>query len=199
MAGQRILMGVIGRPHGVRGLVRVHSYAAEDLASYGPLLDEQGRAWTLVWRGEGIAELRDSSGRPIEDRTAAERLVNVKLYVERDRLPEPDADDFYLTDLVGLEAVDLKGAALGRVVQVHDYGAGASLEIAGAGAPLLVPFTRAAVPEVDLEAGRLMVVPPNTIELPLPSGEGEGEGRSNGAALTQPSPGGRGQEYGAGG
>ena len=71
-------MGVIGRPHGVRGLVHVHSYAAEpaDLAGYSPLRDESGREWSLAWRGEGIAELRDAEGRPLPDRTAAERLVN---------------------------------------------------------------------------------------------------------------------------
>ncbi|HYZ61163.1 MAG TPA: ribosome maturation factor RimM, partial [Acetobacteraceae bacterium] len=165
MPGKRILMGVIGRPHGVRGLVRVHSYAAEDLAGYSPLLDEAGRAWTLAWRGDGIAELRDEAGRAVPDRTAAERLVNMKLYVDRDRLPEPDPDDFYLSDLVGMRAVGPDGAALGRVVQVHDYGAGASLEIAGEGAPLLVPFTKACVPEVDVAGGYLTVSPPHETEL----------------------------------
>ena len=199
MPGKRILMGVIGRPQGVRGLLHVHSYAAEDLAGYSPLLDEQGRAWTLAWRGEGVAELRDAQGEAVPDRTAAERLVNVKLYVERDRLPAPDAEDFYLSDLVGMTASGADGAELGRVVQVHDYGAGASLEIARAGTPLLVPFTRDAVPEVDVESGRLVVIPPHEAELPLPPGEGRGEGdggtpepRPSGATLTQPSPGGRG-------
>jgi len=172
LTDRRILMGVIGRPHGVRGLVHVHSYAAEDLAGYSPLVDEQGRAWTLVWRGEGIAELRDAAGQAVADRTAAERLVNMKLFVEREQLPEPEEDDFYLSDLVGMAAVDEAGAALGSVVQVHDYGAGASLEIAGQGSALLVPFTRLAVPEVDLTARTLRIVPPNEIELPLPPGEG---------------------------
>jgi len=191
MAGQRILMGVIGRPHGVRGLVRVQSYAAvpADLAAYGRLLDEKGRAWTLSWRGEGIAEVRDEAGRPLADRTAAERMTNVKLYVERDRLPEPEEDDFYLSDLVGLAAFGPGGEALGRVVTVHDYGAGASLEIAGAGAPLLVPFKRTCVPDVDITAGRVTVCPPEEVELG-PPGEGsrnphpnplpEGEGVSGG-------------------
>jgi 16S rRNA processing protein RimM len=194
--GKRILMGVIGRPHGVRGLLHVHSYAAQDLAGYSPLLDEQGRAWTLAWRGEGIAELRDPQGRAVPDRTAAERLVNVKLYVERDRLPAPDGDDFYLADLVDMTAVGADGVELGRVVQVHDYGAGASLEVAGAAASLIVPFTRAAVPEVDVAAGRLVVVPPAEVELPLPlAGAGRGEGGGNSpeprrerTTLTQPSP-----------
>ena len=169
-------MGVIGRPHGVRGLVHIHSYAAEDLAGYSPLQDETGRSWTLAWRGEGIAELRDASGRPLPDRTAAERLVNLKLYVERDRLPEPEEDDFYLSDLVGMRAIGADGAELGRVVEVHDYGAGASLEIAGHGTPLLVPFTRLCVPEVDLAERKLTVFPPRETELPLLSGEGRGEG-----------------------
>ena len=195
-------MGVIGRPHGVRGLVRVHSYAEGDLAEYGPLVDDSGRSWTLAWRGEGIAELRDAEGRPLPDRTAAERLVNAKLYVERDRLPAPEEDDFYLSDLVGLLAVGEDGAELGRVVQVHDYGAGASLEIARQGEPLLVPFTKACVPEVDVQGGKLTVVPPTEVEPPLPSGEGRDEGgskqpgpRRGATTLTQPSPAsGRGHE-----
>ena len=169
-------MGVIGRPHGVRGLVHVHSYAAGDLAAYSPLQDESGRAWTLAWRGDGIAELRDAAGQPVPDRTAAERLVNAKLYVDRERLPEPDEDDFYLSDLVGLRAIGGDGTELGRVAQVHDYGAGASVEIAGAGAPVIVPFTKACVPKIDLAAGTLMVLPPDETELSLPPGEGRGEG-----------------------
>ena len=168
MPDRRILMGVIGRPHGVRGQVHVHSYTAEptDLAAYGPLLDEAGRAWTLSWRGAGVAELRDADGKAVPDRTAAERLTNVKLYLDRDRLPEPDEDDFYLSDLVGLEAAAPDGAPLGRVAVVHDYGAGTSLEIVGEAAPLLVPFTRECVPVVDVRAGRLTVVPPAEVVAP---------------------------------
>lgn len=168
MPEQRILMGVIGRPHGVRGLVHVHSYTAEpaDLATYNPLLDEAGRSWSLVWRGEGVAELRDAKGRPLADRTEAERLVNLKLHVERHRLPAPDSDEFYLSDLVGLAAHSEAGAAIGRVAVVHDYGAGTSLEIERPAAnPLIVPFTQAAVPSIDLAAGHLVVVPPTEITL----------------------------------
>lgn len=162
-------MGVVGRPHGVRGLVRVHSYTADPaaLASYGPLLDDQGRSWTLAWRGAGVAELRDAAGKSPSDRTAAEALVNTRLYLDRDRLPPPEEDEFYLADLVGMEAVAADGAAIGRVALVHDYGAGVSLEIERDGAaPLLVPFTRACVPEVDVVAGRLTVVPPDEVDAP---------------------------------
>lgn len=158
-------MGVVGRPHGVRGLVHVQSYTADprDLAEYAPLLDDRGGQWTLAWRMDGVAELRGADGKPVADRTAAERLTNLRLYVERERLPQAGEDEFYLSDLVGLRAEDPAGAELGRVLTVHDYGAGTSLEIAGAGQPLLVPFTRACVPEVDVGAGRVVVVVPDEI------------------------------------
>ncbi len=168
MPGTRILMGVVGRPHGVRGLVHVHSYTAApaDLARYNPLLDAQGRAWSLAWRGDGVAELRDGAGRAIADRTEAERLVNTAFFVERHRLPVAESDEFYLADLVGMEARDAGDAVVGRVAAVHDYGAGTSLEIErGSGHALVVPFTRAAVPVVDVAAGWLRVVPPDEVEL----------------------------------
>ena len=165
-------MGVIGRPHGVRGLVHVHAYADADLASYSPLLDEQGRPWSLAWRGNGIAELRDAEGRALPDRSAAERLVNAKLYVDREKLPPVDEDDFYWSDLVGMQAQDADGGVLGRVTQLHDYGAGPSLEITGSGSPLLIPFTKACVPVVDVPSGTLTVVPPVEIDVRLPSAAG---------------------------
>lgn len=167
MTPRRILLGVVGRPHGVRGLVHVNSYTADprDLAGYGPLLDESGRPWTLAWRGEGVAELRDDQGRALSDRDAAAKLTNTKLYVDRDRLPPPDEEEFYLSDLVGMAAVDPAGEALGQVTTVHDYGAGPSLEIAHQGKTLLVPFTRACVPQVDLRAGQVVIVLPDELEV----------------------------------
>ncbi|MEJ0020336.1 MAG: ribosome maturation factor RimM [Acetobacteraceae bacterium] len=163
MAENRILLGVIGRAHGVRGLVRVTSYA-DDLTAYGPLSDDRGRRFVLRWRGEGVAELAEIVGGSevkLPDRTAAEALTNTRLYVERARLPEPAEDEFYLADLIGMAARDTRQAVLGRVVAVHDYGAGASLEIqADDSRPLLVPFTRAAVPVVDLAARVVVVDPP---------------------------------------
>jgi len=161
----RVLLGVVGRPHGVRGLLHVHSYTADpaDLASYGALSDEAGRLWSLAWRGEGVAELRDADGRAVSDRSAAERLVNTRLYVERKLLPTPADDEFYLADLVGLTATGPGGDPLGRVAVVHDYGAGISLEIAGDGPALIVPFTRACVPEIDVAGGRVVVVTPEEV------------------------------------
>ena len=108
--GTPILLGVIGRAHGVRGLVRVTSHTADpaDLTGYGPLSDPTGRQFILRWMGEGIAEVSEIiDGKPVKlaDRTAAERLTNTKLFIERDRLPRPDADEYYLADLIGLTAV----------------------------------------------------------------------------------------------
>jgi len=167
----RILLGVIGRAHGVRGLVHVHSYTADpvDLTAYGPLSDAKGRSFVLRWRGEGIAEIAALVGgreAKVADRTEAEALTNTRLYIGRERLPEPADEEFYQADLIGLTAVDGAGSALGTVVAVHDYGAGASLEIAREGvAPLLVPFTRVVVPEVDVARGQVTVTPPVEVEV----------------------------------
>jgi 16S rRNA processing protein RimM len=167
MPDSRILMGVIGRPHGVRGLVHVTSYA-EDLTAFGPLTDPKGQQFVLRWRGAGvaeIAELADGAEVKIADRTAAEKLTNTRLFVDRSRLPEPEDDEFYLADLVGLIARNTAGATVGTVAAVHDYGAGASLEIARDSAPpLLVPFTRLCVPTVDITTGLLVVAPPEEVE-----------------------------------
>ena len=170
-----ILLGVIGRPHGVRGLVHVTSHTADPtaLAEYGPLSDAKGRRFTLAWRGAGIAEIFEvGAGAPVRvaDRAAAERLTNTRLYIDRARLPAPGEDEFYLADLIGLVAVDAAGDVLGRVAAVHDYGAGASLEIGRDGSPLIIPFTRAAVPEIDLETGRLTVAPPDEVAASLSDG-----------------------------
>jgi 16S rRNA processing protein RimM len=164
MTQRRIQLGVIGRPHGVRGLVHVHAFTEDpaELPDYGPFTDERGRVFSLRWAGDGVAaitELVDGKKIPVSDRTAASRWVNAKLLVERDRLPAPDDDEFYLADLIGLEAVAEDGAVLGHIDAVHDYGAGASLEIG----PLLVPFSRVCVPGIDLAAGRVTISPPQEV------------------------------------
>ncbi|CAI9120979.1 ribosome maturation factor RimM [Brytella acorum] len=166
-ASRDILVATVGRPHGVKGLVHLHA-ATEDPATVedlGALHDVQGRAWSVEWHGAGIAALRDASGRLLADRDAAARMTNVKLFVERDRLPEPEGDEFYHVDLVGLEARDRDGELLGQIREVHDYGAGVSLEVAGGPRDFIVPFTLACVPEVNIAGGVVTVVPPVEIEV----------------------------------
>jgi 16S rRNA processing protein RimM len=164
----RIQLGVIGRAHGVRGLVKITSHTAEpaDLTAYGPLSDAEGRFYALRWKADGVAEVSrivDGVAVKVTDRSRAEKLTNTKLFVDRSALPAVDHDEYYLSDLIGLTAVDPEDRALGTVSVVHDYGAGTSLEIVGPGVPLIVPFTAACVPSVDIAAGRLVVVMPEEI------------------------------------
>ena len=173
MPDSRLLLGVIGRAHGVRGRVRVTSYTADpdDLTAYGPLADDTGRQFVLRWTSDGIAEiaeLRDGQEFPVRGRTEAEKLVNVRLYIDRSLLPPiEEEDEYYMADLVGLEAFDPGGAVLGKVTVVHDYGAGPSLEIEDAdGKSLILPFTREIVPEVDIAGGRIVVAPPDELDVP---------------------------------
>jgi 16S rRNA processing protein RimM len=166
-----ILLGVIGRAHGVRGLVRVTSHTADLMAltDYGPLSDTADRQFTLRWVGDGIVEISEVvGGKPVKiaDRAAAERLTNTQLFIDRDRLPAPEADEFYLADLIGLTAVGIDNAPIGTVTAVHDYGAGASLELTSDdGGSLLVPFTASCVPEVDLANNLVRVLPPDEIDV----------------------------------
>ena len=174
-------MGVIGRPHGVRGLVHVQSFTAdpEALAEYGVLEDERGRKFTLRWQSEGVGRLAERVGGqdvPLADRTAAESLTNTRLYVLRTALPAAEADEFYLADLIGLRAETAAGELLGRIAIVHDYGAGTSLEIAPdrPGPALILPFTARAVPVVDVAGGRIVVDPPEATDGAPPGGEPQG-------------------------
>jgi 16S rRNA processing protein RimM len=163
-AGPLICVGIITGAQGVRGAVRIKSFTAlpEDVASYGPVADETGqRAFALhaVGRTKGVV-IATIAG--IADRDAAERLKGVRLYVARDKLPAPGEEEYYHADLIGLAAMLRDGTLLGRVRAVHGYGAGDSLEVARAsGGTVMVPFTRAVVPEVDLAAGRLVIEPPD--------------------------------------
>lgn len=159
MGAERVLVGEIGRPHGVRGLVKLRSFTADPAAigSYGPLTDEAGRQRiVLTVLAEGLARVEG-----VADRDAAARLTGTRLYVERDRLPPPEEDEFYLADLIGLRAEGATGEALGTVRAVEDHGAGSFLVLdAERPGEIMVPFTRACVPVVDLAARRVVVVLP---------------------------------------
>ena len=164
---RRVQLGVIGRPHGVRGLVKVTSHTADpaDLTAYGALSDAEGCRYTLRWKSAGVAEVSrivDGVALKLTDRDAAEKLTNTRLFIDRSALPPADQEEWYLTDLIGLTALHPDGTAIGTVSVVHDYGAGASLEIErDTAAPLLIPFTAACVPVVDPATRRLVVTPPD--------------------------------------
>ena len=155
-------VGAIAGAFGVHGEVRLKSFCAEPaaIAGYGPLETEDGRSFavTLVKPLTGAFAARLGG---VATREEAEALKGTRLYVARDRLPALDEDEFYHTDLVGLAVVDTGGGTLGRVKAVLDHGAGAILEVARPGAAdLLLPFTRAVVPTIDLAARRIVVDPP---------------------------------------
>jgi 16S rRNA processing protein RimM len=163
-----VCVGAIAGAHGVRGAVKVKSFTAEaaDVTAYGPLSDESGKRRFVLTpigmaRGEILARING-----VEDRDQAEALRGTRLYADRARFPAPEEDEFYHADLIGLDAVDPAGTALGVVQAIFNHGAGDMMEIAlRAGGSALVPFTKAAVPVVDLQGGRVVV------EMPLEAGE----------------------------
>jgi 16S rRNA processing protein RimM len=163
-ADNRIRVGRIGGAHGTRGEVRLKSFTADPLAiaDYGALQTADGaRSFTIeAMRGAGGTLIVRFTG--VGDRTSAEKLRNIDLYVSRDCLPPPASDEYYHTDLIGLAAVGKNGRAFGTVIAVHDFGAGDILELRQPDTrdTLLLPFTEATVPEVDIAGGRIVIDPP---------------------------------------
>ena len=167
MSNDRVLLGVVAAPHGVRGLVRIKSYTDDPMAvaAYGPLSDETGKR---AYRVEALSAARGAVLARIEgvaDRTAAEALRGLRLYVERERLPETGEREWYEADLVGLSAVGRDGRDWGKVIAFHDFGAGSVMEVSGG---VMLPFTDEAVPEIDIAGGKVVVEPPAGL---LPGGE----------------------------
>jgi 16S rRNA processing protein RimM len=160
---KRLCVGLVTGPHGIRGGLRVKSFTAQprDLAAYGPVEDEGGgRRFTLKVTGEvkGVV-LVSIAG--VTTRDQAEAMKGMRLYVDRASLPAPEPEEFYHADLIGLPAELPDGSPLGKVAAVHEYGAGDSLEILReTGETVMLPFTKACVPVVDLNAGKLVVEPP---------------------------------------
>ena len=171
---RRVCVGVIGGVHGVRGLVRVKPFTTDPSAivAYGPVTDEAGgRRFDLELRSwHRDAWLTAITG--VEDRQTAETLRGTMLFVERSHLPETaDDEEFYHADLVGLVAERAGGERLGTVRAIFDFGAGDVMEIAlDSGGSVTVPFTKAVVPEVDLQRQRIVVDPPQDL---MPGGGGE--------------------------
>ena len=167
---EHILVGRFGAPHGVRGEIRLQSFTQDPLAiaTYGALAAPDGRSFTL----KGVRLLRNNMlvarVEGIADRAAAQALNHVELTLSREALPVPDdEDEFYVADLIGLEAVDQSGAPFGTIVAVPNYGGGDLLEVRPlqGGETLLFPFTKAVVPAVEIAARRITVAPPAEVEI----------------------------------
>jgi 16S rRNA processing protein RimM len=166
MTTAQICVARIGAPHGVRGQVRLWTFTEDPFAvcDYGPLATKDGK------RSFEVDDVREAKGhlvatlKGVASREDAERLNGIELYVARDALPDTEDDEYYHADLIGLAAVNAEGETIGRVVAMHDFGAGDIIEIAPPeGATLLLPFTNAVVPTVDIKAGKVIVELPGEI------------------------------------
>lgn len=156
-------VGAFAGAHGVRGQVKLKSFTAEPdaIVRYRPLTDEAGAREFQVTLVGTAKDTFVAKVEGVTTREAAEALAGTRLYAPRSALPAADEDEFYHADLIGLAAETIDGKALGKVAALHDFGAGEMLEIVGEGGKsMLVPFTRAAVPQVDTVAGRVVVDPP---------------------------------------
>jgi 16S rRNA processing protein RimM len=168
MSSERICVGAITGAFGVAGEVRLKSFCADPtaIADYGPLYTQDGSRSFVVKLTRPVAGGLGARVIGIKTKEEADALRGTELYVDRSRLPSLPDDEFYHSDLVGLQAVDTGGVVLGLVAAVHNHGAGDILEITGPGrkSVLMLPFTLAAVPTVDLAAGRVVVDLPEGLD-----------------------------------
>jgi 16S rRNA processing protein RimM len=167
MPAAQICVARIGAAHGVRGAVKLWTFTDDPLAvmQYGPLVTKDGA------RKFEVANAREARGhlvatlKGVATREDAERLNGIELYIPRDKLPATETDEYYHADLIGLAAVNAALEPVGRVIAIHNFGAGDIIEIAPPhGATMLLPFTNAVVPTVDLVAGRVVIELPREIE-----------------------------------
>jgi 16S rRNA processing protein RimM len=155
---EKICVARIGAAHGVRGAVKLWTFTEDPFAvkAYGPLSAKDGvRHFELT----SAREARDHlvvTFKGVATREAAEQLNGVELYIARDKLPATEEDEYYHADLIGLAAVTTADEPLGRVIAIHNFGAGDIIEIA--------PFTHAVVPSVDIAGGRVVIELPEEIE-----------------------------------
>tara|TARA_A100001037_G_scaffold298567_1_gene322534 strand:- start:355 stop:939 length:585 start_codon:yes stop_codon:yes gene_type:complete len=159
----RVCVGRIAGAHGVQGLIRINSYTEDpmDVAAYGPVTDEYGeRMFELeakrMTKTQVVARIKG-----VMDRNAAEALQGLRIFILREVMPPTADDEFYCEDLIGLAAETVDGKSLGSVLSLQEFGAGEMLEIGRRrGGTTLVPFTKDVVPQVDLEAKRVVIDPP---------------------------------------
>jgi 16S rRNA processing protein RimM len=165
-AKARVVVARIGAAHGVRGEVRVKPLTADPMAirTYGPLEASDGRRFDVEAARPAAGSSPDMlvvRFKGVGTREAAEALKGLELSVPRERLPQAGEDEFYHADLIGLAATTTSGDAFGTIVAMHNFGAGDLIEVAPpAGQTVFLPFTRAAVPVIDVASGRVVIVPP---------------------------------------
>src|ERR1019366_9775357 len=166
MAAQ-ICIARIGAAHGVRGAVKLWTFTGDPLAvtAYGPLMTKDGARSFEIATARKEKVLRAAPRKAAPTREDAERLNGIELYVAREKLPDTDQNEYYHADLIGLAAVTPANEPLGRVVAIHNFGAGDIIEIAPPqGAAMLLPFTNAVVPSVDLATGRVVIELPQEVD-----------------------------------
>jgi 16S rRNA processing protein RimM len=162
-----ICVARIGAAHGVRGAVKLWTFTEDPLAvtRYGPLMTKDGARQIEVTHAREAKDHLVATLKGIATREDAERLNGVELYIAREKLPATDDDEYYHADLIGLAAVNAANEPLGRVIAIHNFGAGNIIEIAPPqGTTLLLPFTNAVVPTVDLANGRVVIELPAEID-----------------------------------
>jgi 16S rRNA processing protein RimM len=161
MTADRICIGAIAGAFGITGEVRLKSFCStpSDIAAYGPLWSEDGKRQFRITLTKPVAGGFGARIADVSTRDEAEALRGVSLFVDRTKLPSLPEDEFYHADLIGLAAVDTGGELLGKVTALHNHGAGDIIEISAIRhkSALLLPFTKAIVPNVDLAAGRIIV------------------------------------------
>lgn len=166
--GERICIGTVAGAFGVMGEVRLKSFCAEPtaIADYGPLFTEDGSRSFRITLTRPVAGGLGARLSGVKTKEEADALRGTGLYADRARLPKLPDDEFYHADLIGLEVRDTGGVVLGRVLAVHNHGAGDILEISGPDrkVALMIPFTLAAVPTVDLASGRIVADLPEGLD-----------------------------------
>src|SRR3979490_1029730 len=163
----RICIARIGAAHGVRGAVKLWPFTEDPLAvmDYGPLMTKDGARQFEVTHARAAEDRVVATLKGVAAREDAERLNGIELYVAREKLPATDEDEYYHADLIGLAAVNAANEPPGRVIRIHNFAAGDIIEIAPpSGATMLLPFTNAVVPSVDVAAGRVVIELPDEIE-----------------------------------
>lgn len=166
MAGQ-VCVARIGAAHGVRGAVKLWTFTEDPLAieDYGPLATKDGERHLELTSAREAKDHLVVTFKGVTTRDEAERLNGVELYIPRDKLPATEEDEYYHADLIGLDAITTADEPLGRVIAIHNFGAGDIIEIAPeSGTTILLPFSNAVVPTVDIPGGRVVIELPREIE-----------------------------------